>query len=101
MNLPARFAMLPLSEWLLRTWPDPNARANVLAGYQELARMPHLVADIAQLGGLPATSFVPGDPYATAFYEGRRSLALDIIQRAEMDHARLRALVTQQVKPKP
>lgn len=38
-----------------------------------------VLADLAKKSGLLATSFAPGDPQATHFAEGRRSLMLEII----------------------
>ena len=38
---------------------------------------------VLEQGGIYRTSFVPGDPLATAFNEGRRSLALEILARLE------------------
>ena len=39
-----------------------------------------VLRDLLVKGGVLETSFTPGDPEATAFKEGRRSLALEIIE---------------------
>jgi hypothetical protein len=44
-----------------------------------------VLADILTRAGLVGTSFVAGDPCATAFNEGKRRLGLEIIERLNVD----------------
>ena len=59
-------------------------RAAVARGYQTVFSGPvgqMVLADIMTRAGMVGTSFVAGDPHATAFNEGKRRLALEIIER--------------------
>lgn len=58
-----------------------------------LRHHPMVLADIAARGGLWKSSHVPGDPHSTAYNEGRRSLALEIVELAGLPPDRLRALI--------
>lgn len=44
-----------------------------------------VLADILTRGGMVASSFAAGDPHMTAFNEGKRRLALEIIERLNVD----------------
>ena len=48
-----------------------------------------VLADILTRAGMVGSSFVPGDPHATAFNEGKRRLALEIIERLNVNPDRL------------
>lgn len=55
----------------------------VVADYAALLRNhPLAVQDMARAAGMYSTSFVPGDPHATAHNEGRRALFLHICEMA-------------------
>ncbi len=71
--------------WFRRAWITTNARLRVMGEYAALARSPHLLSDIAQRGGVFRAAHVPGDPYTTAWNDGRRSLAIEIIEMAGCD----------------
>lgn len=43
------------------------------------------LADILRRGHVMETTYVTGDPYATAFREGRRRLALEIVEMVNRD----------------
>lgn len=58
-------------------------RAETLRAYQAVFAGPVgqlVLADILTRAGLVGSSFVPGDPCATAFNEGKRRIGLEIIE---------------------
>ncbi len=85
--------------WFRTLWPHTGSRLKVLDEYRQLGTKPHLLADIRERGGLGKPATVPGDPYASAFYDGRRSLAEEILDLAKADHQRLVRLIEEQPKP--
>lgn len=48
-----------------------------------------VIADLMTLAGATVGSHSPGDPYQTAFNEGRRSIAIDVMERLRWTEARL------------
>lgn len=52
--------------------------------------------DILRAGGILAIAHVAGDPFATAFQDGRRSLALHIIDQLRWNEAALNKLAQAQ-----
>ena len=54
-----------------------------------------VLGDLLSLGGMLETSHTPGDPNHTAFLEGRRSLALEIIDRLRWTETELHALAAE------
>ncbi len=84
-----------LGTWLAAVWKT-RARVDAVAyEYQRLRGFTHVLADIAARGGIWRPSHDPAKPDAlnTAFNEGRRALALEIIELAEMDPRRLREII--------
>lgn len=77
-------------KWLQSAWLDALARAQVAGQYRSLKNSKHLLADIARRGGVfasnPPTS---GDVFEHGRREGRRELALEIIEMVEFDPAQL------------
>lgn len=45
----------------------------------------YVLRDLSRLGGLAGTTFVPGDPYASAFNEGMRNLVCVIHSTINVD----------------
>jgi hypothetical protein len=81
--------------WLATVWKT-KARVDAVAyEYHRLKDFSHVLADIAVRGNIWRTSHDPAKPDAlnTAFNEGRRALALEIIELAEMDPRRLREII--------
>lgn len=63
-------------------------RAATARAYQAVFRSAGgqaVLADILTRAGMVGSSFVPGDPHATAFNEGKRRLALEIIERLNVN----------------
>jgi hypothetical protein len=90
-----------IGAWLAAVWKT-RARVDAVAyEYQRLRDMPHVLADIAARGAIWRHSHDPAKPDAlnTAFNEGRRALALEIIELAEMDPRRLRGIIDE-ITPK-
>jgi hypothetical protein len=84
-----------IGTWLATVW-QTRVRVDAVAyEYARLKDFTHVLADIGARGGIWRTSHEPGKPDAlnTAFNEGRRSLALEIIELAEMDPRRLREII--------
>lgn len=79
------------STWFRAVWPVGRWR-RVLDEYQQLRGLKGVLADIAARGGIYSTHFIPSEREA-AFAEGRRALALEIIELAGMDPDRLRTLI--------
>lgn len=52
--------------------------------------------DILRAGGILEPAHQPGDPYQTAFNDGRRSLALHIIERLRWSEGELEELALEQ-----
>lgn len=52
--------------------------------------------DLLRAGGVLQTSLVPGDPQGTAFNDGRRSMALHIIDQLRWSEAELAKLAMMQ-----
>lgn len=51
--------------------------------------------------GMDEPSFVEGDPYGTAFNEGKRAAVLDIINKLKMDITALEKIYTQREQIDP
>lgn len=63
-------------------------RAALIHAYRAVFDTPagrEVLADILTRGNLVETSFVPGDQHTTAFNEGKRRLALEIIERLNVN----------------
>ena len=73
-------------QWLLRLHGDRRARRTaqayreLLAAENPMARL--ILADLAAYCRVGQTSFVPGDPYQTAFNEGARDALLHVAELA-------------------
>lgn len=85
---------LTQTRWFRAVWPRPEARSAVLMEYQAMARFKLALADIAARGGLRRPAHHPGDPYQTAWNDGRRSLAQEIIDMTGLDQATLQKLIS-------
>jgi hypothetical protein len=48
-----------------------------------------VLADVCKRAGVLAVSHTKGDPHETAFYEGKRSLALFILSMLQIDASKL------------
>ncbi len=71
--------------WFRRAWLSSQARFRVMGEYAALRQSRYLLSDIAQRGGVFRAAHEPGDPCTTAWNDGRRSLALEIIEMAGCD----------------
>lgn len=77
------------ARWLRMLWPDPTQRFAVIASYQQLRESPQLLQDIALRGCV----FRPFDKsLSLEVQEGRRQLALEILQLADADMGQLQRL---------
>ena len=79
------------ARWFTARWRNERWHA-VIGQYAELGALPFVLADIAQRGAIFSTAFVT-DAREAAFYEGRRALALEIIELARIDPEKLRTLI--------
>ncbi len=96
-----RWSIEPWRVWFRGLWPHAQIRRRVTAEYADLGKLTYVLADIAARGAINTPVHVPGDPYSTAFNDGRRSLANEIIELAKIDPERLRRIVEDQPKPDP
>jgi hypothetical protein len=71
--------------WFRRAWLSTQARFRVFGEYAALRQSTYLLSDIAQRGGVHQVQAPPCDLYRAGWNEGRRSLALEIIQMAGCD----------------
>lgn len=79
-----------IGAWFQQLWPNRSKRHALAGDYLSLAATHGLVlADIALRGRLWSDLVVPGDRDATMVNLGKRELALEIIELAEMDPNRL------------
>jgi hypothetical protein len=70
----------------------------LLAAYRDLFKLPEgrlVLADLLREGGLLACSHAPGDSHETAFAEGKRALALHLVQQLRWSEAELLQLARQ------
>ena len=74
--------------WLVAAWRSPRQREAVARAYLGLRTQPLLLADIALRGSVFQPTGLT-DPIAIAKNEGRRELALEIINLAKTDPASL------------
>ena len=84
--------------WFREVWPRPSNRRAVVAGYAGLKADPHLLADIALRGRVWSTIEVRDkngmvDVPATMMQFGRRELALEILELAQMPPDQLWSLI--------
>lgn len=72
---------------------DKNKEAVALtADYQTTFKTPHgkrVLRDLLKKTGFMELNYSPGDPYATAFNEGGRNVALYITKRMKLNVAQL------------
>lgn len=82
-------------EWFKQIWPYPHSRAIVLNEYRAAgAQMRYMLTDIALRGYVfSAPRRVPGDTFGDGINEGRRLLALEILENANIDPNQLRELI--------
>jgi hypothetical protein len=71
--------------WFGAAWRERIMRMRVLGEYAALRQSPLVLADIALRGGIDRPAFEPGDPYKTAWNDGRRALAQEILELAKID----------------
>lgn len=84
--------------WLTEIWKRSATR--VAGDYAALASQhPYLLADIALLGFVYIPKPTPRDVYDAGRLEGRRELALEIINLANAPHAELQALIAHAQQP--
>jgi hypothetical protein len=76
-----------LAVWCAKVWPN-GQHARVVEQYRSLRQKPELLADIAMRGGIWSTR-LPPDGHQLAFEQGRRSLALEIIEMSRIDPGQL------------
>lgn len=83
--------MSRIRDWFQTVWPNPQKRQAAASQYGAIG--PLALADIALRGRVWRPSHVPNDPTTTAWNDGRRSLALEILELANMPPDRLKALI--------
>jgi len=83
--------------WFRETWLSVTKRHTVLNGYRGIHK--YTLADIALRGNLySAPRRMAGDVFRDGVNEGRRLLALEIVELAGADHDTLHSLI--ESKPK-
>ncbi len=87
-----RSRLPPVLEWL-RPWAQKGHARDLAAAYRRTfpARSP-VLTDLAALCHASQETYVPGDPTATAFNEGRRAVWLHIMRMLGLTDADLRQL---------
>jgi hypothetical protein len=76
-----------------------KARFADARAYEQVFASPdgkRVLYDILRAGGLLTISHVPGDPYSTEWNDGRRSLALHIVDQLRWNEAELVKLAQMQ-----
>lgn len=81
-----------IGEWFWSAWATKPRVDATAYEFARLGELRHVLADIA-LRGRVWRAEEPRDALALAYEQGRRSLALEILELAEMDPRLLRALV--------
>lgn len=83
---------------MAQRWPRRLARLALLREWSGIGEHKYVLADIALRGGvfgsLPRT---PGDVFQDGINEGRRQLAIEIIEQAGIPHDRIYALLEKAV----
>ncbi|HWK44919.1 MAG TPA: hypothetical protein VNT30_09370 [Stellaceae bacterium] len=75
-------------------------RVSIRTTYHRVFETPdgaRVLEDMLKGGGMLERSFVPGDPYATAFNEGRRSVMIDVLRLLSWTEGALSKLSDDQV----
>lgn len=85
---PGRFA-----RWFNTVWPATGPRLAVIHEYGAMKQMPHVLADIAMRGGVWRPAHVANDPTTSAWNDGRRALALEILELVDMPPQQLLRLI--------
>lgn len=89
-----------LDKWLGYSMDNPirqlrdavRERARVHESYQNVFNTPdgeRVLRHLMKVGGITKPSYVAGDPYTTAFNEGRRHLVLSILKFIHKSHDEL------------
>jgi hypothetical protein len=85
--------------WFRQIWLSPQKRFAVLSSYKSIEQL--TLADIALRGFVwSAPKRVPGDTFGDGIIEGRRLLALEIIELARADITQLFALIERKPEEK-
>jgi hypothetical protein len=82
-----------------RTTAMLKARLADARAYEQVFASPdgqRVLYDILRAGGILTISHVPGDPYSTEWNDGRRSLAMHIIDQLRWNEAELVKLAQMQ-----
>jgi hypothetical protein len=84
----------------MRTLTELFTKRKELAhAYQRTFDTPHgqmVLRDLLRKGGILETSHEPGDAYTTAWRDGRRSLALELVEALRWTEGELVALAQEQ-----
>lgn len=87
------------ARWFQTVWPAKEARIALVGQYAGLREKKLVLADIALRGGVWRPAHAPGqDGLTTAWNDGRRSLALEILELSEMRPDELLRLVETQTR---
>lgn len=79
---------------MAQRWARPAGRMSVLRQWSTMSELPHVLTDIALRGGVySAAPHAPGDVFGAGIAEGRRQLALEIIETANVPFDQLYALI--------
>jgi hypothetical protein len=82
-----------IRRWLDAAWPEPVAAIEVIEQYKALGQLDHVLADIALRGGVYGRTTNPANPTLLAWNEGRRCLALELIELAKANPDKLQRLI--------
>ena len=86
-------AKIKIGEWFRQLWLDPQKRHALAGEYLALRQSQLFLADLALRGRVWSDLVVPGDRDATMVNLGRRELALEVIELAEIEPQRLFQLI--------
>ncbi|KPG01793.1 hypothetical protein IP86_03005 [Rhodopseudomonas sp. AAP120] len=79
---------------MAQRWPRAAGRLSVLREWSAVGELTHVLADIALRGGVysqPAR--IPGDVFGDGINEGRRQLAIELIEQANVPFEKIYALL--------
>lgn len=80
--------------WFPSVWGGAAAK-EVVDQYSQLARLKHVLADIALRGHVYVAAPAARDLYEAGINEGKRRMALDILNTCHAPHDVLRAVIDQ------
>jgi hypothetical protein len=82
-----------IRRWLDAVWHNDRQKIDLLDAYMALRSQELLLADIALRGGVYGRTTNPTNETLLAWSEGRRSLALELLELAQCNPEQLRRLI--------